>query len=397
MAEFDVKPKNLINDAASIDDVKAKIGSRKNEVIYVMNNLHFSSSSALAIKGRLKTVADSMDREMKSAKKLSSALSDIARGYEKHEDTILGACKDGKISRAEKQNQSPTSVTWKFGEGGYDNDIKKKRKKTKYKGYYDPKTHKWYNETPKHNKKGYDIEEDSDDSKSGADKIKDSIDDFKIVEVEKKSEWMAWGIEDDEGPWTYDVKAAYAEGHMSGYAGIFGFDADGNKIFRPGIGGEIGASFTAFSAATQYILCGDENFGVSTGVDVTVGKAEVKGEGKLGFGPEGFNAYGKLSAEAIAAEANANVDVKVAGADVKGEVGVNFGVGAHAEAGWKDNKLHLDVGLSVGLGVSADIEIDFSGTVDFVKDVASGIGDVAKSAGTTISKAVSGIAHFFGF
>lgn len=56
--------------------------------------------------------------------------------------------------------------------------------------------------------------------------------------------------------------------------------------------------------------------------------------------------------------------VNILGGEVEGKVGVNFGIGAHADLGYKDGVIKADVGLSVGLGVSAAVEIDIGGMVN---------------------------------
>ena len=61
----------------------------------------------------------------------------------------------------------------------------------------------------------------------------------------------------------------------------------------------------------------------------------------------------------------------------KKAVGVNFGIGAHADLGYKDGVIKADVGLSVGLGVSAAVEIDIGGMVNTVVDGAEAVWDGA--------------------
>lgn len=70
-------------------------------------------------------------------------------------------------------------------------------------------------------------------------------------------------------------------------------------------------------------------------------------------------------------EGTAAVGAQVLGTDVSGNVGVNVGVGAHAEIGLQDGKISFDVGASLGIGVSVELEIDFSGTMDKVGTLVS--------------------------
>jgi len=72
-----------------------------------------------------------------------------------------------------------------------------------------------------------------------------------------------------------------------------------------------------------------------------------------------------------------SVGVNILGGEVEGKVGVNFGIGAHADLGYKDGVIKADVGLSVGLGVSAAVEIDIGGMVNTVVDGAEAVWDGA--------------------
>lgn len=71
---------------------------------------------------------------------------------------------------------------------------------------------------------------------------------------------------------------------------------------------------------------------------------------------------------------------KAEAADVFG--GVNFGIGAHADVGYKDGVLKCDIGASLGVGVSLDVEIDISGMVETVNDfIGDGVETVVDKAG----------------
>ena len=126
--------------------------------------------------------------------------------------------------------------------------------------------------------------------------------------------------------------------------------------------------------AEEKAQLGNDNLGAYVKSTQTVGevsgKAEIKGglfdkDGK--FDPA---LYGGLSAEALGGEVTVSGGVKVAGTDVSATVGVNYGVGAHANVGYKDGKFSLDIGATLGVGVSAKIDIDISGTVNAVADKA---------------------------
>jgi hypothetical protein len=74
------------------------------------------------------------------------------------------------------------------------------------------------------------------------------------------------------------------------------------------------------------------------------------------------------SAEAIAGEISGKVGAKVLGTDVGVSGSLNYGVGAHANIGFSDGKLSLDVGATLGVGASVKLDIDVSGTVNAVCD-----------------------------
>jgi len=176
-----------------------------------------------------------------------------------------------------------------------------------------------------------------------------------------------------------DVTVGEAEAHASVSAGFYVIGADGEKKFSPGVNAEVGASVTAFEAEWEQQWLGDENLGLNTDVGVTVGKAEAKAD----VGAQFFSEDGKLdvqlgasaSAEAIAAEAEASVGVNILGGEVGVTGGVNFGIGAHADVGYRDGVFKCDVGASLGVGVSLDVEIDIGGMVDGVCDAAEAAGD----------------------
>lgn len=180
------------------------------------------------------------------------------------------------------------------------------------------------------------------------------------------------------------VTVGEAEAHAGVSAGFYVIGADGEKKFSPGVNAEIGASVTAFEAEWEQQWLGNENLGLNTDVGLTAGKAETKAD----IGAKIFSEDGKLdvqlgasaSAEAIAGEAEASVGVNVLGGEVGVTGGVNFGIGAHADVGYRDGVFKCDVGASLGVGVSLDVEIDVGGMVDGVCDAAETVGDFVSDA-----------------
>lgn len=186
--------------------------------------------------------------------------------------------------------------------------------------------------------------------------------DVKVANYGVSGEGALWSMPSDKDDSSY-IKAAFMQlkGNADIYAGSMG------------LGASAGASFCVFTAEEKAQL-GNDNLGAYVKSTQTVGevsgKAEIKGglfdkDGK--FDPA---LYGGLSAEALGGEVTVSGGVKVAGTDVSATVGVNYGVGAHANVGYKDGKFSLDIGATLGVGVSAKIDIDISGTVNAVADKA---------------------------
>lgn len=145
------------------------------------------------------------------------------------------------------------------------------------------------------------------------------------------------------------------------------------------IQGSIGASTTAFTN-TEIVKLGNDNLGVYAKSTQTVGRLSAKAEGTASILDKDGNfdpsLYVGASAEAIAGEITGTVGAKIAGADVVAVKGsLNYGVGAHANIGYKDGKFSVDVGATLGVGGSIGLEIDVPGTVNAVKDHATAIWD----------------------
>lgn len=187
-------------------------------------------------------------------------------------------------------------------------------------------------------------------------------------------------------PGSASAKASFgeAEAHADGYMGLFQADpTTGELQFKPGIGVSAGASVTAFTAEEQAML-GNDMLGAYVKSTQTVGKVGAEAEANVGlYDKDGkFNptAYAGFSAQAIAGEITGAVGAKVLGADVSASGSLNYGVGAHANVGYKDGKLSLDVGATLGVGASVKLEVDIGGTIDAVKDAGKAAWDKAGDA-----------------
>ena len=77
------------------------------------------------------------------------------------------------------------------------------------------------------------------------------------------------------------------------------------------------------------------------------------------------------------------------GTDVGVTGSLKVGVGAHAEVGYTDGKLKVDIGAAVGVGFDLGFEVDVSGTVDAVVDVATSAWDGVTDAWDSATDAIS--------
>ena len=98
------------------------------------------------------------------------------------------------------------------------------------------------------------------------------------------------------------------------------------------------------------------------------------------------------SLEANLVEASGSAGVEVFGADVGVTGSVKVGVGAHANAGYVDGHLKLDVGVAVGVGASLGVDIDVGGLID---GVATTVADSWSNVSSAASKMFAGIGRFF--
>ena len=204
--------------------------------------------------------------------------------------------------------------------------------------------------------------------------LKDSeIDKFKVIEAKWKETRSLFHSEDiigDEEGTHIKSKLDLFKQEICGevYGSLYVTDSKtGERKLRPGIGANFGYTLSGISAEQEAQL-GNEYLSAYMKTEETLGKVEVKGDIAAGLwdGDGKFNPtiHGKLAAEAILVEASAKAGVKVLGADVGVEGAVNFGVGAHAEVGYKDGKISADIGASMGVGASIKFEVDISGVVD---------------------------------
>lgn len=184
------------------------------------------------------------------------------------------------------------------------------------------------------------------------------------------------------------ITVAKAEAHVSVSGGLYVIGEKGDRKFSPGVKAEVGTSVTALELEWDQQWLGNENLGLNTNVTATVGKAEAKAD----VTAQVFNDKGKLdvqlgasaSAELIGGEIEESVGVNVLGGEIGVTGGINYGIGAHADVGYRNGVLKVDVGASLGLGLSLDVEVDVGGmidtTIDAVCDGIEAVADKAESA-----------------
>lgn len=159
------------------------------------------------------------------------------------------------------------------------------------------------------------------------------------------------------GSWDF-LKAEYS---ADAYAGVLG------------VGAAIGGSVSLLTVEGSTYL-GTDDMQVYLNGSATAGRIGAAVEGSVGLidknGDFNPSAYVSASAELIAGEVSGSVGGKIAGTDISATASVNFGIGAHANVGVHDGKISVDVGASLGPGVSIKLDIDVSGTVKAISQSA---------------------------
>ena len=170
-----------------------------------------------------------------------------------------------------------------------------------------------------------------------------------------------------------------AEAHAGVAGGMYVYGKNGEKLFSPGVKAEVGVSVTGAKVEYENQLLGDENLGLNVDAEVKVLAAEAKADATVQFLGEGGKFDPQVSvgasAEAVLAEAEGSVGVNVLGGEVELNGSVKFGVGAHADVGFKDGVVKCEVGASLGLGFDVGFEVDVGGMVDTVVDGAKSAWD----------------------
>ncbi len=387
MSEFKIKPQNVRSAAQDLNRIAKQMKSLEDQIWKIQNGLSFEVAQKERIRQRLKTARNSTASHYKGIYSSTSTLNSIVNTYETTErrlagsktptldmmaDTVWGNIKDAVTIGTENLDFSLDSALKLIAPGGLIPKL------------LDPSsdiyTYEKYEEKDKFGTKSWTVDKVDREKVSffsiNKDELKDSdIKAFKLWEHQWKDTQSAFHDGDTCGDKdgthaSYNIDVLKRETSAELYGGLYYTDPEtGKKKLRAAAGGSFGFTISALSLSEELQL-GDSNLGGYLKADVAVGKAEVKGSAVAGLrdADGNFNPtlHGKLSAEAIAAEASAKAGVKIAGTDVGVKASVNVGIGAHAEAGFKDGKFSLDIGASFGVGASVKLEIDVSGTVNAV-------------------------------
>jgi len=166
------------------------------------------------------------------------------------------------------------------------------------------------------------------------------------------------------------IDASMAFGTVAYTAGVYGglytvkYDKDGtaHQVLSPGVKAEIGASVSAL----EFTLSGHKDDGIPRNVEIggKIGYASADAKAEVGFVDGKAVFHGSASAEAIAAEISARGNIEIGEAKVGVKGTLNYGIGAHADIGYKDGKFSCDIGASVGVGGSIALEVDVGAYVD---------------------------------
>lgn len=250
-----------------------------------------------------------------------------------------------------------------------------------------------------------------DPQKGGWRSVRTKADDKEFNELTDRSVYQGvdvtlakFGIEKKNQIWRTPEDAIIGNkdgSHLSGEVRVGTFDRDAYAYIGAfGVGASAGVSVSLLHAEGE-AQAGNEYLGIYGKGEVDILKAKLSGDASLGFDKNGkFTAHAGAKAEGILAEGSVQGGVKVLGTDVGVKAGVNVGIGAHADFGIKDGKITVDLGASLGVGLSLKIDVDVSGTIDTVCDVAKSVmdkaGDIAQGAGEVIGNIGKGIGDGIG-
>ncbi len=397
MSEFKIKSQNVRSLAQDLNNIARQMQGLEDQIRRIQNGLSFEIAQKERIRQRLRTAQNNTASHSRKIYSSTSTLQNVVNAYETTEQRLVGKrvpmAEMVKMTAMSEVNElavitpaSPGAILPPIGVvppvaiGGLIgklidgsspwNKHHERETKDKYGKYeYEFDDYKIDRDKTSFHSKNNEKEE-----------LKGSkIDPVKLWEKSWKDTHSVWHtgdmVGDKDGTHsTYNFDFLKRETSAEIYGGLYYTDPEtGAKKLRMAAGVSLGFTMSAFSADAEMQL-GNSNLGGYVKSEIEVGKVEVKGTGTIGLrdAQGNFNPtlHGKISAEAIGAEASVKGGVKVAGADVGVKASVNVGIGIHAEAGYKDGKFSLDIGASFGIGGSVKLEVDVSGTVKAVSGAA---------------------------
>ncbi len=174
-----------------------------------------------------------------------------------------------------------------------------------------------------------------------------------------------------------EVKIGTGEVHGKVSGGLYIFEKDKNgktkRILSPSVDAEIGASVSLIEASAEgRIGFGGQDkdtLGLYGDVNAKAGSADAK----LGIQASKDQVHVSAKAEADVVKLEASGGVTVLGADIGVKGSVKVGVGFHADVGYTDGKVKVDIGAAIGLGADIGFEVDVKKTVKAVCGFAKSI------------------------
>lgn len=187
-----------------------------------------------------------------------------------------------------------------------------------------------------------------------------------------------------------------ATSYLNGGFGVYLPGKDGEMQLYLGGKGKIGVSASAIdlNASLEYELCDNVDLSVDGEVGLLSGKAELS----AGFGIVGgeLMGYAQIGAEANLIELEGKIGVDIGG--VQGSVGadVKVGIGATAKAGYQDGVISFEIGASLGIGASINVELDVSNVVEGIGNALNDVGEAVEGIGNAIGEVGNAVGSFVG-
>lgn len=378
MSEFKIKTQNARSAAQDLNNIARQMKGLEDQIRRIQNGLSFEIAQKERIRQRLRTAQNNTASHSKKLYSSTSTLQNVVNAYETTEQRLAGK----QVAKAEivkTTEMSAINGVIFIGTGEINPSAVGMSAPSIVPFAVGELASKLIDKYGKTSETLDSIEQDSVSlysKNNNKQELKES--DIQTTKFWEKS-WdkanSAWHMGDsvdneDSTHASYNIDLLKYKASAEIYGGTYCIDSEtGKKKLRLAAGASLGFTMSAFSADAEMQL-GNSNFGGYLKGDVTAGKVDAKAEGVIGLRDAEGNInptlHGRLSAEAIAAEASIKGGVKVAGTDIGVKASARVGIGAHAEAGYKDGKLSLDVGASFGVGGSVKLEVDVSGTIKAV-------------------------------